>query len=195
MELCPTFKIGKKYHPDFAEVPSCQVKIVVRILPVMRSSARLIFQGPLSYPCRAFYSQTGGRRYNLPVFAIVIFYRAPNYTVILKKKGSLPLGIMHLILDKRKIGLGLGHKELGFKSLFCQMHPAKPSRHNHLKCCCGSLWEYREGGQKWGREKEMRGTRSFSYASWKSLRNHSWDQLLRACPTRLLVMLSTTLVS
>lgn len=49
MELCPAFKIGKKYHPDFAEVPSCQVKIVVRILPVMRSSARLIFQGPLSY--------------------------------------------------------------------------------------------------------------------------------------------------
>lgn len=41
--------------------------------------------------------------------------------------------MMQLILDKKKICLGLGHEQLGFKSLFCQMHPAKPSRHNHLE--------------------------------------------------------------
>lgn len=74
MELCPDFKIGKKYHPDFEEVLQLPSKNSSQDPPCDEElSARLIFQGPLSDPHREFYSHTGGRRHNLPHFAIVIF--------------------------------------------------------------------------------------------------------------------------
>lgn len=33
MELHPTFKIGRKYHPDFEKAPRCELNIAIRILP------------------------------------------------------------------------------------------------------------------------------------------------------------------
>jgi len=165
MELCPTFKTGKKQHPDFEAVPSCQVKIVVRILPVTRSSARLIFQGPLSYPRRECYSHAGGRRYNLPAFAIVILTGPQIVLRSSQRLGLCPWEFCISFQIKGKLVLDWVTSSLGSDPCSARCILPSPSRGNHLKChpvCVSPPMRVRIlGGRRGGREKEMPGTQCF----------------------------------
>lgn len=98
--------------------------------------------------------------------------------MILTETGSLPLGIMHLILDKRKIGLGLSN--LGSNP--CSAGCILPS--HHVITISDAVVAPRENkhlGRAEVREGEGNArdtvllTAVRTCASWKSLPNLSWD--------------------
>lgn len=125
MELCPTFKITEKYHPDFEKVPS---KTSSQDPPLDEELCEVNFSRPLIMSAPGILLPHRRQETQPSSLCQYRFYKALSCTVILKDKCRLGLCPWKVGKKKKgkkkrkrkkKICLGLGHEELGFKSLFC----------------------------------------------------------------------------